>query len=148
MTLPATYTAYLPIVINNPQPFAGVQVDSPITIPVIPNRIYHVPARWMGLDAWFDANMQAVAGERVIIGTRTTPHPACGPRTPAARPFPSTTTTTLDGSVTWHTTITPGLWKSGTSLPCRVKSPTTCSSTSAHGWRMATTTTPAGVTVS
>ena len=75
MTLPEPFMAYLPIVINDPMPTAGVQVDSPITIPVIPGRIYQVPARWMGIDAWFDANMQAVRGERTIIGTRTCPHP-------------------------------------------------------------------------
>lgn len=68
-----TEKLYMPLIVNTAPPMYGVQVDGPLTIPVVQHRIYHMPARWMEDEQWLPDIASAVDPNPLIIGTRTCP---------------------------------------------------------------------------
>ncbi len=75
MTDQQTHTIYLPVIINTAPPAFGVQIDGPLTIPVVQDRIYHTSVRWMEPGWWIPDTVSAVDPNPLVIGTKTTPEP-------------------------------------------------------------------------
>ncbi len=70
-----SHTLYLPIVRSSGASW-GCQVDykaKGLERYILPGRAYQTPARWIGLDPWFESNVQILSGSKLILGVKTTP---------------------------------------------------------------------------
>lgn len=73
MTLPETYTVFLPVIMNTTPPSYGVQLSGALTIPIVQNRIYHVSVAWQEPQPWIPDAASAIDPNPLILGTRTCP---------------------------------------------------------------------------